>query len=584
MNAKMDSNANASCRRGVFLALIGLTTAIFAAETPDLIITNGRIVTVDAAFSIHDAMSVKAGMIQQTGTGLEVMRLRGKGTRVMDLGGATVLPGLIDSHVHPRGALHEFDHEIPSMESISDVLGYIRSRAAVVPAGDWILLHQVFITRLRERRYPTRAELDSAAPNHPVRFSTGPDMMLNSAALRLAGIDRHYRLPDGNRGFVEVDPKTGEPSGLLRSVGGIVKVKSSTRSPNEAERYEWTLRLLRDYAKVGLTTVADKGANAGSIALYEKMLEAGDLPVRMRLSHTLGGTTSIESLRKNVAAIRDHPRARPNPWLQIIGTKIWLDGGMLTGSAYLREPWGVSDIYGITDPNYRGVLNVPREQLLPMVREVVKAGLQFTAHVVGDGAVHTLLDVYEEVDKETPVRGTRPGFTHSNFMSEDSVKRAARLGAVHDIQPAWLYLDAATLQKQFGYDRLKWFQPLKSIFEAGGTAGGGSDHMQKIGSFRAVNPYNPFLGMWVTLKREPRWYEGALHPEQCLSREQAIRFYTINNARVLRFEDQIGSLEAGKRADFIVLDRDILSIPAAEVREIRVLQTWVDGRRIQPGK
>jgi hypothetical protein len=165
-------------------------------------------------------------------------------------------------------------------------------------------------------------------------------------------------------------------------------------------------------------------------------------------------------------------------------------------------------------------------------------------------------------------------------MSREAVEQAARLGVVIDIQPAWLYLDSRTLVAQFGYDRLRYFQPLASIFAAGGTVGGGSDHMQKIGSLRSVNPYNPFLGMWITVTRRARWYDGQLHPEEALSREQAIRFYTINNARLMFMEDEIGSLEPGKRADFVILDRDLLECPVDEIRETKVLATYVDGRAV----
>jgi len=151
---------------------------------------------------------------------------------------------------------------------------------------------------------------------------------------------------------------------------------------------------------------------------------------------------------------------------------------------------------------------------------------------------------------------------------------------VVDIQPAWLYLDTRTLVGQFGYDRLRFFQPLRSIFEGGGIAGGGSDHMQKIGSLRSVNPYNPFLAMWVTVTRQAKGYDGALHPEEALTREQAIRFYTRNNAYILFQEKQTGSLEAGKLADLIVLDTDILTCPVDDIRKTQVLQTYVAGKMV----
>ena len=178
----------------------------------------------------------------------------------------------------------------------------------------------------------------------------------------------------------------------------------------------------------------------------------------------------------------------------------------------------MSEIYSIDDPEYQGVLFIPPDRLEPMVRTAVASGLQFTAHSVGDGAVHALLDAYEAVNQDTPIATTRPCITHSNFMSREAIDQAARLGVVLDIQPAWLYLDVRTLAAQFGNDRLRYFQPLQSLFRAGVTVGGGSDHMQKVGSLRSINPYNPFLGMWIAITRQARGFEGRLHPEEALTR------------------------------------------------------------------
>ena len=266
--------------------------------------------------------------------------------------------------------------------------------------------------------------------------------------------------------------------------------------------------------------------------------------------------------------------------LRIVGIKMFLDGGMLTGSAYMREPWGVSEIYGIKDPAYRGLRFISKERLLPMVQTAVESGLQFTAHSVGDGAVHALLEAYEEVGKALPIRATRPCITHCNFMSKEAVEKMVELGVVADIQPAWLYLDTRTLVKQFGDARLRYFQPLRSIFMANGIAGGGSDHMQKIGSLRAINPYNPFLGMATAVTRQAKWFDKPLHPEEALSRPQAIRFYTANNAYLLFREREVGTLEAGKFADFIVVDTDLLACPDNKIAGTQVLETWLGGKRV----
>jgi predicted amidohydrolase YtcJ len=253
---------------------------------------------------------------------------------------------------------------------------------------------------------------------------------------------------------------------------------------------------------------------------------------------------------------------------------------MLTGSAYMRRPWGVSKIYNITDPEYRGLLFIPRERLVPLVQTAVDSGLQFTAHSVGDGAVHALMDAYEEVNRTTPVRPVRPSITHSNFMSAEAISQMKRLGVVADLQPAWLYLDTRTLSAHFGNERLRYFQPLRTLFQQGVTVGGGSDHMQKIGGLRSVNPYNPFLGMWVAITRKAKGYEGQLHPEQALTREQAIRFYTRNNAYLLFREREIGSLEPGKQADLVVLDRDILTCPVDQIRDIKPVATYLGGKPV----
>ena len=154
------------------------------------------------------------------------------------------------------------------------------------------------------------------------------------------------------------------------------------------------------------------------------------------------------------------------------------------------------------------------------------------------------------------------------------------VGVVADLQPAWLRLDGATLLKQFGQKRTEYFQPYRTLFEQGVIVGGGSDHMQKFGSLRSINPYNPFLGMSIALTRQPRWAEQPLHPEQCISREQALRLYTTNNAFVMFAEKEKGSIETGKLADFIVLDRDYLTCPIDEVAEIGVKQTFVAGKQV----
>ena len=563
------------------LSIVALATMTRAEET-DLILHHGKIVTVDQNFSVRQAIAIKADRILQVGSDNEVLKLKGPRTELLDLGGKMVLPGLLDSHAHPAHAcMTEFDHPIPTMESIQDVLDYIAQRARVLSDGQWIQVQQVFITRLKEQRYPTRAELDRVAPKHPVLFATGPDASLNSLALQLSGIDRNFQVTDGGSGFVEKDPKTGEPTGILRNCSRFVKVTSSRKEPADEDRQRRLTELFRDYNSVGLTGVCDRDASREDIQLYQRLRDNGQLTVRVAISQDIPSLGSLEQIQANIRRVAESPLfQQKDNLLRIIGIKTFLDGGMLTGSAYMRQPWGVSEMYGITDPAYRGVLFIPKDRLRVMVRTAVGSGLQFTAHAVGDGAVHTLLEVYEELSRELPLLKTRPCISHSNFMSREAVNKAAQLGVMLDIQPAWLYLDTRTLTKQFSYDRLRYFQPLRSLFEAGVVAGGGSDHMQKIGSIRAINPYNPFLGMATAITRKARGYDGALHPEEALSREQAIRFYTINNAKILFLDDRAGSLEPAKLADLVVLDTDLLTCPVDAIATTQVLRTYLAGKPV----
>jgi predicted amidohydrolase YtcJ len=569
------------CRAGSTCALAFASLALNAAEA-DLILQHGKVVTVDPAFSIQQAVAIKAGRILRIGSDQDVLADKGPNTELIDLHGKLVLPGLMDSHAHPADAcLTELEHPIPPMERIQDVLDYIQSRARSLKEGEWIEVRQVFITRLREQRYPTRVELDRAAPKHPVIFATGPDASLNTLALRLSGIDREFKVADGGTGFAEKDPATGEPTGILRNCSRYVKLESARRPISRTDKVRRLKELFSDYNSVGITSVCDRDASLDEIETYKELQRSSGLTVRANLSQHIESIGPLAGLLESIRQVsRDQLFQQRDDWLRIIGIKTFLDGGMLTGSAYMREPWGVSDIYSIKDPAYRGVLFIPKERLLAMVRTAVECGLQFTAHSVGDGAVHALLDAYAEVDKELPLRKTRPCISHSNFMSREAVEQAARLGVMVDIQPAWLYLDAHTLAKQFGYERLRYFQPLRSLFEAGAIAGGGSDHMQKIGSLRSVNFYNPFLGMATAITRQARLYERPLHPEEALTREQAIRFYTINNARVLGCEDKLGSLEPGKLADLIVLDTDLLTCPEKQIASAQVLRTYVGGKLV----
>jgi predicted amidohydrolase YtcJ len=563
------------------IALLLLACGSRTQPEAEQVFHNGKIVTVDSEFRIAEAMAVRGDSIVAVGGNDEMLALAGSGTQRIDLGGKTVLPGLIDSHSHaPAASMYEFDHAVPDMETIADVLSYIESRAALLQSGQWIRVSQVFITRLREQRYPTRDELDKAAPRNPVVFGTGPDASLSSLALRLSGIGKNFKVPEGEPCRVERDA-AGAPTGILRNCSQYIKFESSRPEPTEEDRLGRLKEQLADYNSVGITSISDADTADSELELYRKLREKQELSCRVFVVLSVDAQAPLDQIEARVREAAKNPLHAYDNMLWLRGVKTYLDGGMLTGSAYMREPWGVSKIYSITDPAYRGVLFIQPEKLYQIAKLALSSGLQFTAHSQGDGAVHNMIDAYERINRDDfPVVNLRPSITHASFMSAEAIGKMQQLGIVANLQPAWLYLDGGTLRNQFGAERMTYFQPFHTLAEQKVTVGGGSDHMQKIGSFRSINPYNPFLGMWITLARLPRWTEEPLHPEQNLTREQAIQLYTINNAFLTFQEDKKGSLEANKLADFIVLDRDILTCPLDEVKSIEVEQTYLGGRKI----
>ena len=575
-------------RHGVVLVL-SLVIAVAGCKrepAPSHIFHNGKIVTVDPQFRIVNAMAIRDGRIVAVGSNAEIVKLAGSATEQVDLGGKTVLPGLIDSHVHaPSASMYEFGAPVPDMESVEDVLAYISARAATTDPGRWITLSQVFITRLREQRYPTRAELDRAAPKHPVAFRTGPDASLNSMALSLSGIDAKFRVPEGQPCRVERD-RNGQPTGILRNCARYIRSGSSGSSPSSADRLARLRELLADYNAVGITSIVDANTSQGDVELYRTLLDQKALTTRTFMAYGVDAQVPLDEIEAIIREAASNPLHQRSDMLWLRGVKAFMDGGMLTGSAYMRQPWGVSKIYAIDDPSYRGVRFIEPEKLYQIAKLALANDLQFTAHSQGDAAVDAMVEAYERINRDDfPLRDRRPSITHASFMSPEAIAKMKALGVVANLQPAWLYLDGTTLSQHFGVERLAYFHPYRTLFEQGVTVGGGSDHMQKIGSLRSINPYNPFLAMWTTIVRRPRGSEASLRPEQNLTREQAIRLYTINNAFLTFEETQKGSLEPGKLADFIVIDRDILDCPVEEVKDINVEATYLGGARVyaRPG-
>src|SRR5579859_968512 len=321
----------------VLISAFFICTATAYAQPADLILHNGKVVTVDPQFHVVDSMAVRGDRIVATGSRDEVDKLAGPATPRIDLKGKTVLPGLMDSHSHALSAvMYEFDHPVPDMETIADVLKYIHSRAAIAKEGDWIELTQVFITRLRDQRFPTRAELDAAAPRNPVYFGTGPDASVNSLALKISGIDKNFRITDGKPGRIERDAN-GEPTGILRSCSRLVKIRSGEKEPTDDDRRQRLRMMLADYNSVGLTSLSERDLGDDGIEIYRSLRDKGELTCRVYVMRSVDAQMPMDQIEARMLKASQSRLHRYNNMLWVRGTKSYMDGGMLTGSARSEE-------------------------------------------------------------------------------------------------------------------------------------------------------------------------------------------------------------------------------------------------------
>jgi hypothetical protein len=557
-------------------AMLAATAAIPVAQLPvDTVYYNGNIVTMWSDHPVAEAVAIRGDRFVAVGSTADVRALAVSSTRQVDLRGRTVLPGLQDSHTHPiSAALSEQDAPVPVMNSIPEILAQIRRLAAVMPPERVIFLPKVYSTRLAERRYPNRYELDEAAPDRAAMTDNGYASVLNSTALRQIGVGRDTPQPDN--GKIIKDQK-GEPTGLILGAPQLLGELRRSK-PVTYDDMVWALKAMQKrYSAVGLTSTIDRGEGPEGFRVYQKLREQNELTVRSYVTYLIGGQGTPAQLRQEIERI-PFVTGFGDEWFRVGSLKVVADGGILIGTAYLREPYGDNTgIYGYHDPAYRGVLSVPRENLAEMARTANRLGWQMTAHTTGGGATDALLDAYEAADRDKPIADRRFTVTHGNFPDPTAISRARRMGVAFDVQPAWLHLDGAAIKDVFGPERMRDFLPLRSLFEAGVIAAGGSDHMIRFDSRNAINPYNPFFGMWMAITRQTT--DGAvLGADQTVSREQALRMWTLNGAWLTFEEKSKGSIEPGKLADMVVVSKDYLRCQIDEIKDIEALLTVVGGR------
>jgi predicted amidohydrolase YtcJ len=519
----------------------------------DTIMVNGHVVTVDASFSIAEAVSIANGRFTAVGSTDSIKKLAGAGTTIIDLKGRTVIPGLADDHLHDAGGGPGVD--LSRARSIGDVLAAIdgrvkRSRpgAVIVTNSDW---HEA---QLKEQRLPYRNDLDTVAPDNPVVVVRGGhEYILNSAALKKWKIDRDTPPMAGGR--ITRDAR-GELNGEL-----IDRAKSLVQlPPGPALTIELLLEQHRQLNAAGLTSIRYPGASVEQYRLLQDMRRRGLLTVRVNQLLRFG-VDSAPAMRSALAASSIKPD-EGDDWLRIGGVKLAVDGGFEGG--WMREPYAEPWGEGGT---FRGVNTMKQAPYTDVVKELNRLEWRVATHAVGDAAIDEVLAAYEAANAERSIAGRRWTIEHGFLPQLDQFPRMKALSLVISAQDH-LYLAGPSLVKYWGPARAAWTTPVRAYLDRGFVVAGGTD-----------SPVVPFPPLWVLYHFVTRdtITGGVLGADQKISRKEALQVETINNA-YLTFEERIkGSIEPGKLADLVVLPEDILTCPEKHLEQMRVDMTMVAG-------
>ncbi len=541
----------------------------------DIILYRGRIVTMDPGMPFAEAIAIRSDRIMALGSETDIMALSGDKTLKINLDGRQVLPGLTDNHVHPLSAAQsEYGKKLPHIGSVAELFAWISQETKSKKPGEWIVHPKFFFTRLAEKRWPSLKELDEVAPDHPVFLNGAYAGMINTKALEVSDIIRL------NENAVVKDKSTQKPTGLIRQTGFKHLNAGNASHLSKEEKLDALKKLFARYNAIGITSVCAGNGGTDDLELLNELQKRGELTVRVfqNISFPFDARAPLPEIRKALGGF-PYKTGDGNEWVKVGALKVVLDGGVLTGTAFMGRPWGEKGmkLYGFPDPSYRGELNFKREQLVSVMTAAMEAGWKFTAHVTGDAGVDTLLAAYRDVNKIMPVRGARHSVIHGNFFSGEAIATMAGLGIYADIQPAWLYKDAEMLTGVLGRKRMADFHPYQEMIKAEVMLNGGSDHMVKLDPDEAINPYNPFQAMWTMVTRQSQSGKKSGRAE-AVSRENALKIYTINNAYASFEENEKGSLAPGKLADLVVISDDILTCREDRIRSIRPLFTMLGGK------
>ena len=529
-----------------------------AAQAPaDLIVTAARIYTVDQTRPLVTAIAVRDGHIVFAGSMAEAGALRGERTRIVDLAGHTVIPGMVDAHFHFMGvgaALRIVD--LVGTRSEDEVVQRAAARAREVRAGEWIRGRGWNQNEWADTRFPTNEALSHAVANNPVVLTRvdGHALWVNARALQLARITATTRDPEGGRILRNPD---GSPTGVLvdRAMHLVARV---VPPPSLEEQRAQALATLAEANRWGLTGVHDAGVDSGTIALYEELARAGRFPLR-----------NYVMIREDSATL-EHLLAR-GPQIALYNGRLWIraiklaaDGALGSRGALLLEDY--SD-----EPGNHGLAVTRADVIHRTAVRALQTGFQLTVHAIGDGANRATLDAFEAALRQVPAADHRFRIEHAQVIHRHDIPRFARLGVIPSMQASHQTSDAPMAMNRLGWTRVQGAYAWRSLLNTGVVIPNGSD--------APVEHWNPLISFHSALTRQDAngWPAGGWFPAERMTREEALMGMTIWPAHAAFMERESGSLSPGKYADFVVLDQDIMTCAPERILDTRVLMTVLGG-------
>jgi predicted amidohydrolase YtcJ len=555
----------APCSRLV-LALLAVARSSLAQQPQpaDLIITGARIYTVDDARPLADAMAVRGGRVMFVGSERGALALKGASTRVLEFPGRTIVPGITDAHAHLLGLGRSLTSvNLVGTRSYEEVVARVASRAKEVPPGTWVLGRGWDQNQWGDTRFPTHEALSRTVPNNPVALTRvdGHALLANASTMALARVTASTRDPDGGR---IVRSAGGKPSGVFVDRATDL-IERAIPAPSREESKQALLAAIAEANKWGLTGVHDAGESRQTIDIFEELGRSGALSLRAYVM------ISDDSAAITQYFARGPQSALYDGRLWIRSIKLYADGALGSRGAALLDHY--SD-----DPNNFGLLVSKPEHLRQVAIEALRHGFQVCTHAIGDRGNRVVLDAYETALREVPVADHRFRVEHAQILNHDDIPRFAELDVIPSMQAVHQTSDMYWAGERLGPSRLYGAYAWKSLLATGVVIANGSDF--------PVEAVNPLLSFHSAVTREDanNWPPGGWHPEQRMTREEALKSMTIWPAYASFQESMLGSLTPGKLADFVVLDQDIMRVPAEEILRTHVIATYLAGTAVYERK